>query len=351
MYGWFTAISCIGSAAGALAFAARMVQFAHRYPRQRLEELTNRTFDDDKRISEFREVELRSTSAFFILFPVEAWFVSVAQLLVLHRMFRFSLSGSRRKRAWRICGRIFFAIVNAAYLSGVLCNVTAASYLIEGAVVSRKVVNAYLDNDIVSAKDYEVLALSMVQKGASLLGIQRFIEAVVLINVITAFLITGFNCHRIIISALRALFTAGQRVSTISGAAAGQAKELVHQAGSEGKRLHRKVVGTVLVVFVTVLVRSFYSTLYALALYFNQISNPCSRSECDPCKNVFSHILSWMLFTPFFEQSIMLVASPLAQLAALWGMSGVRAIEQMTVEQNHLSSNRKSVANAELLER
>jgi hypothetical protein len=348
MYGWFTAISCIGSAAGALAFAARVAQFAYRYPRQRAEQLTNRTFEDDKRVSDFRDFELRSSSAFFILFSIEAWFVTVAQLLMLHRIFRFSLSGSRQKRAWGMCGRIFFAIVNAVYLSGVLCNVTAATYLIEGAVVSRQVVNAYVDNDIVSAKNYEVLALSMAGRGASLFGIQRFLEAVVLIIVVTAFLTTGFNCHRIIMIALRALFSAEQKVSIISGAAAGQARELVHQAGSEGKLLHRKVVGTVLVVFATVLLRSFYSILYALSLYFNQISNPCSRSECDPCKNVFSHILSWMLYTPFFEQGIMLVASPLAQLVALWGMSGVRAMEQMTVEQNHLSSNRKIGASSRL---
>lgn len=348
LYGWFTAISCIGSAAGALAFAARVSQFAYRYPRQKSEQLTNRTFEDDKRVSDFRDFELRSSSAFFILFPIEAWFVTVAQLLMLHRIFRFSLSGSRQKRAWGMCGRIFFTIVNAVYLSGVLCNVTAATYLIEGAVVSRKVVNAYVDNDIVSAKNYEVSALSMVGRGASLFGIQRFLEAVVLIIVITAFLITGFNCHRIIMSALRTLFSAEQKVSIISGAAAGQARELVHQAGSEGKLLHRKVVGTVLVVFATVLLRSFYSILYALALYFNQISNPCSRSECDPCKNVFSHILSWMLYTPFFEQGIMLFASPLAQLVALWGMSGVRAMEQIKVEQNHLSSNLKTGASSRL---
>ncbi len=348
MYGWFTAISCIGSAAGALAFAARVAQFAYRYPRQRLEQLTNRTIEDDKWVSGFREFEIRSTSAFFILFPIEAWFTTVAQLLMLYRIFRFSLSGSRRKRAWWMCSRIFFAVVNAVHLSGVLCNITAATYLIEGADVSRKVVNAYVDNNIVSAKKYEVLALSVIGKGASLLGIQRFLEAVVLIIVITAFLVTGFNCHRIIMSALRALFSAEQKVSIISGAAASQARDLVHQAGSEGKLLHRKVVGTVLVVFATVLLRSFYSILYALALYFNQISNPCSRSECDPCKNVFSHILSWMLYTPFFEQGIMLVASPLAQLVALWGMSGVRAIEQMTVEQIHLSPNQKSGANSRL---
>jgi len=344
LYGWFTATSCIGSAAGALAFAARVAQFAYRYPRQRSEQPTNRTFEDDKRVSDFRDFELRSSSTFFVLFPIEAWFVTVAQLLVLHRIFRFSLSGSRQKRAWGMCGRIFFTIVNAVYLSGVLCNVTAATYLIEAAAVSRKVVNAYVDNDIVSAKNYEVSALYLAGRGASLLGIQRFLEAVVLIIIITAFLVTGFNCHRIIMAALRTLFSAEQKVSIISG----QSRELVRQAGSEGKLLHRKVVVTVLVVFATVLLRSFYSILYALALYFNQISNPCSRSECDPCKNVFSHILSWMLYTPFFEQGIMLVASPLAQLVALWGMSGLRAMKQMTVEQNHLSSNRKTGTNSRL---
>jgi hypothetical protein len=345
LYGWFTASSCLGSVAGMLAFAARTGQFSYRYPRQRLEQRMNITFADSQQVNELRAVEHYFASAFFILFPIELLFVANAQMFLLHRMFQFSLSASSQKHIWHLCGRFFFAIVNAGNIIGICGNIAAASYLLQGSNFSLKVVDAYVEKDYVSAKSFELQALSSISKGASLVGIQRLSEASVLIIIIAAFIVTSVNSNRIIISALRTLFTAEQRVASISGLAGGQARELVAQAGSKGKSLQHKILGTVLVVFVTLLVRSVYSVLYALALSFNQISNPCSRSECDPCKNVYSHILSWILYTPVFEQGTMIVASPLAQIVALWGMSGVRAIEQMKVHQDRITDSNRTASN------
>ncbi len=110
-----------------------------------------------------------------------------------------------------------------------------------------------IEKDYVSAKCFELQALSSISKGAFLVGIQRLSEASVLIFIIAAFIVTSVNNNRIIMSALRSLFTAQQKMASISGLAGGQARELVAQAGSKGKSLQHEILGTVLVVFVTLL--------------------------------------------------------------------------------------------------
>ena len=50
---------------------------------------------------------------------------------------------------------------------------------------------------------------------------------------------------------------------------------------------------------------------------------------CNPCKNVYSNIIGWILYTPAFQQVAMLISSPIALLVALWGMSSVSVLEQI----------------------
>ncbi len=40
--------------------------------------------------------------------------------------------------------------------------------------------------------------------------------------------------------------------------------------------------------------------------------------SCDDCRNVYSNIHDWILFTPEFQQIVMIIASPGALLLALW---------------------------------
>jgi len=131
---------------------------------------------------------------------------------------------------------------------------------------------------------------------------------------------------RIIASALRTLFTAEQR---LIAAGATLDRQLLVQANAYGRQLQSKVLGTFVLVFFTVLVRSAFSVLYATAQALQNNSDPCSPSYCDPCKNVYSNMHGWILYTPWLQQVVMIIASPLALFVALWGMSGVRALEQM----------------------
>ena len=68
---------------------------------------------------------------------------------------------------------------------------------------------------------------------------------------------------------------------------------------------------------------------YAFAQAFQNNADRCARSPCNPCKNVYSNIHFWILYSPVFQPVIMIIASPLALLVALWGMSDAHVLEQM----------------------
>jgi hypothetical protein len=343
LYGWFTALCCLGSLAGAISFAARVAALAQRFPRQRVEQIANKTDYEFQQVSEYRAVELRLAVLHFVFLPFELGFVTVSQLLILYRMQQFSMSRLLQRPIWTLLARGFLAAVFSGIVVGVCGNAAAVKYLSDAVDLSVKSVAAFAAGDIDTAKALQRQAKSVESYGAGLLSIQRFCEVCILLLLISVFITVGVASYRIIAAALRTLFRAEIRINLEGGAK--QGRDLLSQAGSQGRRLQFKIVATVVFVFLTILVRSVFSVIYALALSLNEISNKCSPSECDPCKNVYSHILSWILYTPAFQQVTMLIASPVSQLVALWGMSGVRAFEQTAAQQSTLQAARNNNGN------
>jgi hypothetical protein len=346
-YGWFTGLSCLGSVAGAISFGARVGQFSQRYPRQRQEQLANKTLAVSLRVSELRSIELSFAAAHFVFFSLELGLITAAQLLVLHRMQKFSFGRKLRAGILAKVNRVFLVSVIVVNLVGASSTWAAAVFLGDSVTFSIRAVNAYADANVDVADAYRLQAKASESKGAFVLGVQRWCEVCVLLAIVMAFTIVGVTSHRIIAAALRTLLRLQSKMRSLPNSADAQSAgmpnkdiDLLAQASTKGKLLQRKIVCTFLFLFLTLLVRSIFSVMYALALALNEISNPCSPSECSPCKNVFSHILSWILYTPQFQQATMIIASPLSQLVALWGMSGVRSIEQMVEQQANLDARR-----------
>ena len=90
-----------------------------------------------------------------------------------------------------------------------------------------------------------------------------------------------------------------------------------------GRTLRLQMLGTTGFIFVTFLLRSVFSTMYAVALQLRDADKECpgAKTGCDACHNEYSHIVAWMAYTPEFQQAIILISSPVAQLVALWGMT------------------------------
>ena len=195
----------------------------------------------------------------------------------------------------------------------------------------------YASGNIEAGAAFAQRAKEQRQASTRAASVQRFSEVVLLVMMIVAFSVVGVNSYQVILNALRALIGASKMMRsqnknfvTIQGAAVNVGRDLFDEAKSQGILLKHKVTGTFVFAFLAVLVRSVFTVMFHLGAGFNNNSNTCSRSECSPCKNVYSHILFWLVYTPVFQQTVLLFASPLASLVALWGMSGVRALEQVT---------------------
>ena len=60
---------------------------------------------------------------------------------------------------------------------------------------------------------------------------------------------------------------------------------------------------------------------------------------CDAsCNNVFTHMFLWMVHTPEFIVTVVLLSSPLALLVALWGMTTRLALHLMKPDKSEMES-------------
>ena len=126
-----------------------------------------------------------------------------------------------------------------------------------------------------------------------------------LLLIVAAFVAVGVLCARRVRS----------RLLSVDAASA---------AAAAGRTLQLQIVGTAAFVFVTFLVRSVYSTMFALANQLQELFRRCPgvTGFCDPtCRDVYTHMQQWMFSTPEFQLTIVLISSPLTLLVALWGMT------------------------------
>jgi hypothetical protein len=180
--------------------------------------------------------------------------------------------------------------------------------------------------------------------GHSIASVQRFSEMSVLIVVIVTFLVVGVLSSRVISSVLHNLFRSANMLdSSVGSRRSAEIRHLVREAKTQAKELRVRVVVTIALVFLTVLLRATVSVFYAVAQTFQDYNNPCSGNPCSPCRNVYSNIQGWIIYTPEYVQKQrthtpsrvalrhtppcrfqlvgVLIASPVALLIALWGIA------------------------------
>ena len=344
MRGWFHGTSFFGSITGAIAFCTRMIQLSQIYTARKLEQNPALTPSERQTMFGLRLDIFRTAAALSVVLPLELAFVIIAKLLVLHRLQRFAVSRSPRLRTWDLVGRAFLAVVVAVNAVGFCSNIVAAVHYNQAAFSNGAAGTAWGFNNSVLGVKYEIQAYQSFQTAGQTGSIQRFCEVAVLLLIIAVFLVVGVNSAAVIASAMRIMFAAKEKLTHSADATELSAvhkqnasvQGLVAAATEQGKQLQRQVVCTVLFVFLAVLVRSVFSVMYALAQALQDNANPCNRSPCNPCHNVYSNIHYWILYSPVFQPLVMAIASPLALLVALWGMSDARVLEQMTTAKARL---------------
>jgi hypothetical protein len=133
-YGWFTAMSCLCSLAGAAAYSARIPHLYFLFSSRKIEtdELIHssdsvKQLQMNRLLNELREQELRFCGVHYMIFPLELAFGVFAQLLVIRRMQRFALHNSTWQSAFAIAFRLSLATVVLSNVIGVGGNLAAAA--------------------------------------------------------------------------------------------------------------------------------------------------------------------------------------------------------------------------------
>jgi hypothetical protein len=326
LYGWFTALMTCGSCFGAATWVARMMQFSYY-----LKGL--RSLDTSQQYSMFaRSYSYRP--AFSVTYAIEFLCLSVAKLLVLDRMLEISTPqmDSTRKRVmttwWCVVAGVFLG--NAV---GLIANTVAAVYFQKAADAVGAASDFYNATNNSIGNAYYLSHRQELQRAFKISSVQSVCEVAVLLLIVVSFAAAGIFCAFRISSILRDARTSNMDASDASQAVV-SGRRLRQHLVATGKRLRLQVLSITAVVFLAFVLRSAFSTMYAIAYELQNSGNAknCNvgLSFCDEqCYNVYTHILQWMALTPEFQLTIVLLSSPLTLLVALWGLTPAIALRLM----------------------
>ena len=269
--------------------------------------------------------------SFRVTYAIEFFCLSVAKLLVLDRMLTFS-AAKEQGRAERLSNgrRLVMILVVTGNLVGLGSYIASAVFYKEAGDLAAAAAAGYAAN-ITSAADDGSLAANKAKARASNAqysgSFQEFSEVTVLLIIIAAFTVTGVASARRIAASLRAMNHEAHRV--------------------QGQLLRLQLVATVAVVFVTFLLRAVFSTMYALASSGQNTAVECKGTgPCNPtCFSTGELMLKWLTATPEFQAMVVLIASPLSLLVALWGMTSMRMLRLMKQDRSVVRLNTVDIVN------
>lgn len=283
--------------------------------------------------------------------------VILALMLVLHRVkgFAFGTHQARteqQQRVKRIVVRSFVGAISLLIALSISSCFAASAYFYKGASLNAAAANAFSMDDSVEGNELRQEARETQSRGDAVISIARWADVCMLLMTITAFVAMTVLCSKVFTSALHTLFAAEKKMTEMMEAgpvAAGsiaQGRKLIVDASNEGRILRRKIITTFTFAFLSLILRTVLTLMYALASSGQNNSNTCAFSYCATCKNVWSNVHGWLLYTPSFQMLAVFVSSPVTMMVSLWGMSGVGALEDLTVAQTQMMRASKERSSA-----
>jgi hypothetical protein len=314
LYGWFCGLMVCGSCFGAVTWAARMMSLVNW-----LNGNDALSRGDHVQRSSLYALFYSWTAVFFVIYSIDFMCLSAARLMVLDRMLEFAAGQDEgRRKRWAAGGRMVMAVVVLGNAVGLAANVAAAVHAQRAAEAASTASALFAANSTQAAFEYDSLMRTEIQLAVSIAAVQSFCEVAVLLLIVAAFIVAGVVCARVVSSTLHTLRVLASSIASAPAAA--------------GRELRRQIVGTTAVVFVAFVVRSVQSTMAAVARQLQDTATICPGGTglCDAsCHNVFTHMHVWMLRTPEFQVTIVLLSSPLTLLVALWGMTSRQTLHAM----------------------
>jgi hypothetical protein len=314
LYGWFCGLILCGSCFGSVSWASWNRVLFYFY-------VANKNYPGS--ISRSDQVMLYAYAypwrgVFAVTYAIEFLCLTVAKLMVLDRMLDFMMlmtsinSSAAFWKRWASMWRIVMRVAVTGNIVGVCGNIAAAVYYQNVSNSFYAASASYASNTTLGDANgynyFHSLADEQTRFAHSVASVQSVCEVTVLLLIVAAFLASGISCCRHVLHQLRQ-FDSGSLPS------------------AAGNSLLQQLMATTGFVFVSFLLRSVFSTIYAAAYMLNDYENttlkcPGTQWRCDPnCNNDYSHALQWINFTPQFQLIVVLISSPIALLVALWGMT------------------------------
>ncbi len=292
----------------------------------------------------FYALSIRWIVVFTVMYPIEFLCLSVAKLMVLDRMSIFSGISNR----WSVCWRMVMALVVAGDVAGLVGNIFTAVQFQQCVETYGMSSTSYFMNNTADGQKYFASSQSCVQTAYNIASVQIYCETLVLLLIDFAFIVVGVASSRIISSTLDGV----QRMAAVYSRTHQAASPLFAEAAQEGQKLRLKIILTTGFIFAAFLLRSVYSTMYAVVSQLNDSGKDFSLCSpilaerfCDgSCYNMFTLMHRWITRTPEFQLTIILLSSPLALLVALQGMNNsvISQREQYAAQLPQLRSSPQS---------
>jgi hypothetical protein len=166
--------------------------------------------------------------------------------------------------------------------------------------------------------DYFLSATDLVNQALIYQGYASMCEGFSLVIVLISFVVAGIYCIR--------RFNKGNT-------------NAANAVGRQNKILQIRIFVTVSTVFVSFLMRSVYAVILAISRINNRIGLPIFSPEqnncdntCMPCQPLGVIVQSWIFYAPEFSELLILVASPLTMLIAVWGMTSPHFIQKLRAQ-------------------
>ncbi len=282
----------------------------------------------------------RYLAAYAVVYPIPLCALVVAKLLVLDRLMTFSkLKAGRSSSRWLLVGRAFVAIIVLGNAVGLVCNIVGAVSVIKAAD-SYAILAASNSSSISTSTwrfDTYKLAKSELSHGTKFFSIHIAFECIMLLVVVVAFFSAGIAS----ISRIRTTFS-GYRSSRAVSLVLSHANRTPSARLSistidpdimaSGQKLQRQILGTCSAVFLSLLARAVYCSMFVASIAFQNVGATClqqSATKCHACNNISANMLITLLYTPQLYFAVMLISYPVTLLIALWGMTSGQMLRAM----------------------
>jgi len=336
LYGAFTALMCVGSCAGAAAWAADMQTLTaglivlvqkREYPFP----MPNPNYAFPQLLS--IQASSHSSAAWReFLYPIEFLCVSIMKLTVLNRMVDFFVE-LREKERWANAGRVVMVVVVAGVVVSIGCNIASGFYQLQTADLVNSAASAANNVSILHAFELLNQAENRNELAVEVSSVTKFADMCTQLLFTSAFVVVGVMCARGINSSL---------ASTTA------------RVGAKADHLRRQIAVFAVFGSVTFLLRAAFELFNAVSAYLQNLGvscqDPCSATVTSACPepyNQFALMRLLLLYAPELHMSIVLISSPLALLVALWGITSGRTLQAMRHSTKQMETMRDSMLRGE----